>query len=108
MDENKTYRIRLADGTEFTAVHDGLGNYIADSIVDEEILNEVNLSEVQIMDGTTVIATVINQVLRTYYTISGNRTFIRFSDMNELEKIEADYNAKLDYIACMTGVDLDE
>ena len=107
MDE-RTFKIRLSDGTEFVAVSDGAGNYIANSIIEEDELSEVNLNEVQILDDNKVIDTLFNQVLRTYYTMDGNHTFVQFSDMTELEKVASDYNAKLDYIACMTGVDLDE
>lgn len=107
MDETKKYRITLADGTNFLAAPDGAGNFIADEYIENEYFSTDNISEVIISDGNTVIGTLINQVLRTYYPVE-NGTFFRLSDMTDLEKIEADYNAKLDYIACMTGVDLDE
>ena len=107
MDENKKYNITLADGTSLMATPDGAGNYIVDGEMDESVFSADNLSDVTIKDGGMVVDSLSNQVLRTYYLTNGC-TFIRFSEMTELERIEADYNAKLDYIACMTGVDLDE
>lgn len=108
MDEVKKYHITLADGTAFEATPDGAGNYIADVELDEDVFSADNISEVTIKDGTIVIAELSNQILRTYYLTGNGETFIRISDMTDLEKLEADYTAKLDYIACMTGVDLDE
>ena len=108
MDENKKYSIVLADGTEFEATPDGAGNYIADEEIAEDIFSSDNISEITIKFGNSVIDALSNQVLRTYYLTGNGGTFLRFSDMTELERIEADYNAKLDYLACMTGVDLDE
>ena len=108
MDVEKKYRITLADGTEFQARPDGAGNFIADGEIPEETFYDGNIYEIVISDGNTVVDTLFNQVLRTYYLTGTGKTFIRFSEMTELEKIEADYNAKIDYVACMTGVDLDE
>lgn len=108
MDERKEYNIVLADGTTMYGFPDGAGNFIINEVIEKDVLNSVNLSEVKIKIEDMVIDTVTNQVLRTHYFLNDGKTFIRFSDMNELEKIEFDYNSKLDYIACMTGVDLDE
>ena len=108
MDESKKYRITLKDGTAFTAKPDGAGNFIADEEIPKGTLSEWNLSEVTISDNGVIVEVDTNQILRTHYFLDGGKTFIRFSDITELEKIEADYNSKLDYIACMTGVDLDE
>ena len=108
MDENKKYNITLADGTSLMATPDGAGNYLVDGEIEEDVFSMDNLSEVTVKDGTTVIDTFSNQIPRTFYLIGNGKTFVRFSDMTELERLEADYNSKLDYIACMTGVDLDE
>ena len=108
MDERKRYTIVLADGTLFVAEDDMAGNFIADTVIEKDAFSPDNISEVTIMDGENVVDVRINQVLRTYYITEDNETFIRLDDMNDLEKIEADYNSKLDYITCMTGVDLDE
>lgn len=107
MDERTKYRITLADGTSFMAEPDGVGNFIADGIIDKNVFSSDNISEVTFSKDEMILETYTNQVLRTYY-VTGDKTFVRFSDMTELEQIEADYNSKLDYIACMTGVDLDE
>lgn len=104
----KTYTIVLANGTSFAAEDDGVGNLITNTSISEDELSPDNIAEVTIKEGNATVATLYNQVLRTCYKTSDGGTFIRFSDMTELEKIEADYNAKFDYIACMTGVDLDE
>lgn len=108
MDEKTRFTIILANGTSFTAEDDGVGNFITSSAITEDELSPDNIAEVTIKEGDATVATLYNQVLRTYYRTSDGGTFIRLSDMTELEKIEADYNSKLDYIACMTGVDLDE
>lgn len=108
MDETKKYRITLQDGTSFIGMPDGAGNYIINEEIPKETFSEWNLSEVTISDDNMIVEVYTNQVLRTHYFINGHKTFIRFSDMTELEQIKSDYNAKLDYIACMTGVDLDE
>ena len=108
MDENKRYNITLADGTSLMATPDGAGNYIVDGEIEEDVFSVDNLSDVTVKDGATVVDALSNQMPRTFYLIGNGKTFVRFSDMTEIEKIEADYIAKLDYIACMTGVDLDE
>lgn len=108
MDERKEYNIILADGTALHGVSDGVGNFIIDGTIEKDALSPANLSEVQIKIDDMLIDSVSNQVIRTHYFLNDGKTFIRFSDMTELEKIEFNYNAKLDYIACMTGVDLDE
>lgn len=104
----KTYTIVLSNGTSFIAEDDGVGNLITSTSISEDELSPDNIAEVTVKEGDATVAILYNQVLRTYYRTSDGGTFIRLSDMTELEKIEADYNAKLDYIACMTGVDLDE
>lgn len=104
----KTYTVVLSDGTSFVVQDDGVGNFITSTAISEDELSPDNITEVTIKEGNATVATLYNQVLRTYYPTGDGGTFIRLSDMTELEKIEADYNAKLDYIACMTGVDLDE
>lgn len=106
MDEGKIYRIKLADGTDFYAVSDGAGNYIANEIVSDDAFSAWNLSDIEIYDGNSLVENPKNQVLRTYHTINNEKTYIRFSDMTEIEEIEADYNAKIDYIAMMTEVDV--
>lgn len=104
----KTYTIVLSNGTSFVAEDDGVGNLVTSTSISEDELSPDNIAEVTIKEGDATVVTLYNQVLRTYYPTGDGGTFIRLSDMTELEKIEADYNAKLDYIACMTGVDLDE
>ena len=74
-------------------------------MIEESALGRWNLSVVDVKDGN-VTTRFTNQVLRTYYPMSGGRTFIQFSDMTDLERIEDDYNSKLDYIAMMTEVEL--
>ncbi len=108
MVENEEYRVTLADGTEFDGVPDGAGNIIVSEELDEEVLSPDNISEVQISVNGGEPYTLVNQVLRTFYYQGDGTTFIRLSEMTEIERLEADYNAKLDYLACMTGVDLDE
>ena len=108
MDENAQYRVTLADGTEFTGSPDGAGNIVSQGLLDPEDFTPDNLSEVQISIDEGEPDTYTNQVLRTFYYQGDGTTFIRLSDMTELERLELDYNAKLDYLACMTGVDLDE
>lgn len=108
MDEIKKYNITLLDGTSLIATPDGAGNFIVDGEIEESVFSVDNLSKVTVKDGTTVIDTFSNQMPRTFYLIGNGKTFVCFSDITELERLEADYNSKLDYIACMTGVDLDE
>ena len=104
----KTYTVILSDGTSFVAEDDGVGNFITSTAISEDELLPDNIAEVTIKDDDITVDVRYNQVLRTYYPTGDGGTFICLSDMTELEKIEADYNSKLDYIACMTGVDLDE
>ena len=108
MDANEEYRIVLADGTEFDGVPDRAGNIIVPEELDREALSPDNLSEVQISVNGGEPYTLVNKVLRTFYYQGDGTTFIRLSEMTEIERLEANYNAKLDYLACMTGVDLDE
>lgn len=104
MAENQKVNVTLANGISFEAMPDGVGNLIVDSL-DESALSVSNLSEVTIeSDGRTDIYS--RQVLRCYQQVNGGIR-IRLSDMTDLERLDADYNAKLDYLAMMTDVDLE-
>ena len=107
MDEEIRFHVTLADGTEFDAVSDGAGNMIAEG-VEEESFSPDNLSEVRVSENGGEAYVLENQVLRMFFVRKDGSVLIHFSEMDTLEKIEADYNAKIDYIAAMTGVDLDE
>lgn len=109
MDEATRYHVTLADGSEFDAVDDRAGNMLVlKTDISEDALSEDNLTAVEISMNDGEPVSFENQVLRTFYEFDNTRYLIRFTDMNDLEKIVADYSAKLDYIACMAGVDLDE
>ena len=108
MDERKEYRVTLADGTEYNAVSDGAGNLIITGTVDREDFSPDNLSQVILETDGQSQEIFENQVLRSFYERDDQSHLIRISDMTEIERLEADYTAKLDYLAMMTDVDLEE
>lgn len=107
MEPNTQYTFELADGTTFTGISDGAGNYVTTGL-DSADLTPDNLSRVAVSENGGAEYVLVNQVLRTCYSLGGNQLFVRFSDMNQVEELQADYNAKLDYLAAMTGVDFDD
>lgn len=109
MDEATRYHVTLADGTEFDALDDRAGNMLVlKTDITEEALSADNLTSVEVAANGGEPRVLENQVLRTFYEYDNTHYLLWFSDMNDLEKVVADYSAKLDYIACMAGVDLDE
>ena len=107
MDATTQYTFELADGTTFTGISDGAGNYVTTGLNSTDLTPD-NLSRVVVTDEYGVEQELTNQVLRTCYTTGEGRLFIRFGDMSQMELLEADYTAKLDYLAAMTGVELDD
>jgi len=77
-------------------------NLISPIDVGEDKLNIANLSHITIDD-----VEYVNMVLRNYWEDTDGWHIV-ISEVTPQEKFEATLNAKIDYIAMMGGIDLDE
>ena len=99
------FKLILADGTALEGFVQNGNNYISKTKVDESLF-EGNLSTLTITDGETVIemhdAELIQQV-----EFDGEY-YLCFREISAEEKANLLINAKIDYIAMMTDVDIEE
>lgn len=88
------YHITIADGTEFDAQPDNVGNLICAERLDKGIFTDDNLARVTIeANGTVSVYT--NQILRTFYHQPDGTTFIRIDEKTEMEKLKTEYEATI-------------
>lgn len=106
MDEN-IYTVILSDDTRLENIHLlETGQYYTSEDLDESLFSLDNLSIVTIELGD-LQETLYEQICDVFYKDGGN-TYFQLRELNELERIKLEYQSKLDYLAAMTGVDLDE
>lgn len=106
MDE-KNYTVILADGTTLEYVSKlETGQWYTGKLDNKEIFSADNLSyiTIQFEDLEEIFE---DQVLNAYWE-DDSYSYFEFRDMNAFERLQVEYDAKIDYIAAMTGVDLDE
>lgn len=100
------YTIILADGTEINDLIENGNCYVSGSFVDDNLFTPDNLSFVKIMGDDGLYMEYENMVGNVVHLDDGHYIVIR--QMTEDEKNRELINAKLDYIAAMTGVDIYE
>lgn len=88
------YHITLADGTEFDAHSDGIGNLICADTLDNKIFSDDNLALVTIEENGG-ISVYTNQLLRTFYYQPDGSTFIRIDEKTEMEKLKTEYETAI-------------
>ena len=98
------YKLILADGTEIKNLTKNGDNYISDKKIDESIFRG-NLSTLTITDGEETI-TMENAELIQQVEFDG-KFWICFRELSERELKDIDMEAKIEYLAMMTDVDID-
>ncbi len=96
------YTITLYDGTVIENLTLNGNNFISQTDVGEDVLSLANLSHINI-NGIEYA----DMVLRNYWEGSDGWHIV-ISEATAQEKFEATVNAKIDYIAMMEDIDLDE
>lgn len=98
------YKLILADGTEIKNLTKNGDNYISDKKIDEHLFKG-NLSTLTITDGEETI-TMENAELIQQVEFDG-KFWICFRELSERELKDMDMEAKIEYLAMMTDVDID-
>ena len=98
------YRLILADGTEIKNLTKNGDNYISDKKIDGNLFRG-NLSTLTITDGEETI-TMENAELIQQVEFDG-KFWICFRELSERELKDIDMEAKIEYLAMMTDVDID-
>ena len=98
------YKLILADGTEIKNLTKNGDNYISDKKIDENLFRG-NLSTLTITDGEETI-TMENAELIQQIEFDG-KFWICFRELSERELKDIDMEAKIEYLAMMTDVDID-
>ena len=98
------YKLILADGTEIKNLTKNGDNYISDKKIDENLFRG-NLSTLIITDGEETI-TMENAELIQQVEFDG-KFWICFRELSERELKDIDMEAKIEYLAMMTDVDID-
>ena len=98
------YKLILADGTEIKNLTKNGDNYISDKKIDENLFKG-NLSTLTITDGEETI-NMENAELIQQIEFDG-KFWICFRELSERELKDIDMEAKIEYLAMMTDVDID-
>jgi len=105
------YKLILADGTEIKNLTKNGDNYISDKKIDENLFRG-NLSTLTIIDEEETITdeeetiTMKNAELIQQIEFDG-KFWICFRELSERELKDMDMEAKIEYLAMMTDVDID-
>jgi hypothetical protein len=102
------YTITLADGTVLSDLTLNGNNYVSKTPIEKSVLSSKNLKHISINDGK-VTKEYDNQVLEqltTYEEDDGKEYHFILRDKTGDEIFREDVDAKLDYLAMMTEVDL--
>lgn len=86
MQTETMWYVCLADGFEFYAVPDGVGNLICPDTLDKRAFAAENLVQVIIEENGTQ-SIYEDQILRTFYHQEDGSTFFRIGDKTEIETI---------------------
>ena len=98
------YKLILADGTEIKNLTKNGDNYISDKKIDENLFKG-NLSTLTITDGEET-SSMENAELIQQIEYDG-KFWICFRELSERELKDIDMEAKIEYLAMMTDVDID-
>ena len=101
------YTITFADGTILNNLVLNGNNFISQNPITSDFFTAERLLEVTITDSENNTQIIENARLVACQEWPDGYYFI-LREMTDLEKLEFIYNSKLDYLAAMTGVDLDE
>lgn len=104
MDDEKTYKITLADGTSIENLKLNGNNFIARIMIDPEIFTE-NCSPVVISDGTDEEIHSHMELVQVTEGESGDYWFV-LRDISEEELSKIKTQSDIEYVAMMTGVEL--
>lgn len=99
-----SYNIKLADGTELKNVELNGNNFITAESGFGSVLTPANLTSVEISDGN-ISESHENMILTNLWEASDGWHFI-IREMTENEKLRLELEAKLEYLAMMTDVEL--
>lgn len=97
-------KLILADGTKLTGFTQNGTNFVSQKQVDESVFED-NLSTLTIDDGDT--QTVMHNVELIQQVQYADGWYICFRERTEQEMQYAALNGKLEYMAMMTGVDME-
>ena len=97
---NTIYDIILADGTRISAYLNG-NNYITDDYVDAEMLADDNLVHI-VIGGEDFY----NMHCTNLWEDHGQKRFI-IRELTSQELARLELNAKIEYLALMSGIDID-
>lgn len=104
MDE---YKITLADGTVLEDIKKlETGQFYTEKPLNKDIFSTDSLALVHI-ELNNLFEDLYDQICDVFYT-QDKITYFQFRNLTDLERLKLEYEAKLDYLAAMTGVDLDE
>ena len=99
-----SYNIKLADGTEIKNVELNGNNFITQDSEIRSALTPANLTSVEISDETSS-QLCENMILTNLWEAPDGWHFI-IREMTESEKLKLEIEAKLEYLAMMTDVEL--
>lgn len=110
--DNTTYTITLYDNTVIDNLTLNGNNYISQEDVGEDNFTVDNLHQITITqkdeNGDIISTTEYTNMKCTNYWQDTDGWHIVLHELTSQELLAIDINAKLDYIAMMTDIDLDE
>lgn len=95
--------IKLADGTLLNNIELNGNNYISKVPVDESLLTNLNLRRVEIIGETTEV--LENATLCNFWE-QADGTHMIFRLLSEPELKQEELNARIEYLAMMTDIEL--
>ena len=98
------YTITLADGQQIRNLELNGNNYISKRHVDESIFTPTNLTRIAISDGKNE-EVYENMAISNFWT-QEDGTHIIFRELSYYEKMMTALEAKLDFVAMMTDVEV--
>lgn len=97
-------KLILADGTELKNFTQNGNNYVSKTEVDVSVFED-NLSTLTIVDGDT--QTVMHNAELIQQVQYADGWYLCFREKTEQEMLYAEITGKLEYMAMMTGVDME-
>ena len=98
------YTIKLKDGTTLSNLELNGNNYISQEEVEQSIFSAYNLTRVEISDGEKT--EVCENMTCCNFWRANDGTHIILRPLSHEEMLRAEMDAKLEYIAMMTDVEL--
>ena len=97
-------KLILADGTELKGFKQSGNNYVSQTEVDVSVFED-NLSTLTIVDGDTQMVMHNAELIQQVQYADG--WYLCFREKTEQEMRYAELTGKLEYMAMMTGVDME-